>query len=131
MSGVFFEKKGSKWARVVGIIGQGDEQAVHPAVEEGSGVGAFLFDRLGGLADDEVIAFVVGDIFHAGDNGGHEITIDTGDDHADRHGAPGAQVARKMIAAVSQFLGKIGDPFLGLFADDGVVLQCPADGGDG
>jgi hypothetical protein len=36
-----------------------------------------------------------------------------------------------VVTAIAQFLGKIGDTFLGLFADDGIILQCPADGGDG
>src|SRR5580692_1622519 len=124
-------KKGLEVGQGGGIIGQGDKQTIHPAVKKGVGVGAFLINRLGGLADDEVIAFMVGDILHPGDDGGHEVAIDSGDDHADRHRAPGAEVARKMIATVSKFLGEIGNTFLGLFADDGIVLQCPADGGDG
>jgi len=117
--------------QVGSIIGQGDEQAIYSAVEKGSCVCAFLVNRLGGLADDEVVAFVVGDILHPRDNGGHEVAIDTGDDHPDRHGAPGTKVAREVVTAIAQFLGKIGDTFLGLFADDGIILQCPADGGDG
>src|SRR6201999_4370209 len=64
---LFFEERFEVCQRI-GVVGQGHQQAVYAAVKEGGGVSLFFFNRLGRLADDEVIAFAVGDILHAGDD---------------------------------------------------------------
>ena len=114
----------------LGVVGQGHEQAIYPVVEKRDGVGFFFFLRLGGLADDQIIAFTGRDIFHPGDYRGHEITVDAGNDHTYSIGALGSEIARKVVRAITHFLGEVGNSLLRFFADYRIILQCAAYRGD-
>jgi hypothetical protein len=127
---LFFEER-LEMGEGIRIVCEGDEQAVYPAVKEGGGIGLFFFERFGGLTDDKVVSFIVGDAFHPRDHGRHKVAIDAGNNYTYSIGAAGAEVTGEVVAAIAQFLRQIGDPLLCLFADDGVVLQGSAYRGDG
>lgn len=124
-------KEHIEMADIMGLVGQRHQQAVYAVVEHGFGAGHFLIGRFGRLADDEVEALAVGDVFDTRDNGAHKIAVEPGHDDPDGIGALVAQVAGKMIGAVPHFLRQLKDAFFGFLAYNRVILQGPAYGGNG
>ena len=106
-----FLYKGIEVFEVGGIEGEGGDESVDAFVEEVVYVGGFFPIGFGGVADDEVVTGVGGDLFDAGQDGTDELTFYLVYDDADGMCLLHAQVAGEAIGTIAHFLGCVHDPF--------------------
>lgn len=101
---------------IPGVVGEGYQKSVDAAVEQCVYAGdLFLYDFLG-LTDDEIIAGGVGDFLHAGDNGRHEVAVESRDDDADGVGSLAPEVGGEGVVLIAHFAGCFDDALFCIFS---------------